>query len=106
MIPIARLPYSVQIQSKTTDDATVVPTETWTTVATIRADIQPLSVTRELEQRQYGVIEPGITRKMFCNLSDAVQKSRRVVCGSDVYEINYVAPYKGHVEALLKPVVT
>lgn len=106
MIPISRLPYSVQIQTKTVDDTAVVPTETWATVATIQADIQPLSVTRELEQRQYGIIEPGIMAKMFCDPTDAVQVARRVVHNTQTYEINYVAAYKGHIEALLKMVVT
>ena len=107
MIPNARLPCSVQIQEKTVaPDSIGMQVETWATAATIRADIQPLSVTRELEKKQYGIVEAGITAKMFCNPSGAVRLARRVVHGDKTYEINYVAAFRGHAEALLKPVVT
>ncbi len=104
MIPVMKLPYSVQIQAKTTGyEDEGIPIETWSTVATIRADIQPLG--GELAERQYGIVETGITSRMFCNPSDAVQLARRVVYDSKNYEIRYVAAYRGHYEVLLRPEV-
>lgn len=104
MIPVSRLPYTVEIQSKTTNyDSEGVPTESWSKAATIQADIQPLG--GELAERQYGIVETGITMRMFCNPSDAVQLARRVVCDSATYEIRHVADYRGHMEVLLRPVI-
>jgi head-tail adaptor len=104
MIPVSKLPYSVEVQSKTTSyDSEGVPTESWKKAATIRADIQPLG--GELAERQYGIVETGITSRMFCNPSDAVQLARRVVHDSRNYEIRYVAAYRGHMEILLRPEV-
>ena len=104
MIPVSRLPYTVEIQSKTTNyDDEGIPIETWTTAATIQADIQPLG--GELAERQYGIVETGITARMFCNPSDTVQLARRVVHDGKTYEIRYVAAYRGHYEVLLRPEV-
>ena len=104
MIPVSNLPYPVQIQAKTTGyDDIGMPIEAWETVATIRADIQPLG--GELAQREYGIIETGITSRMFCNPSDAVQLARRVVYDGNTYEIRHVAPYRGHMEVLPRLVV-
>lgn len=104
MIPLSKLPYTVEIQSKTIGyDEEGIPVETWETVATIRADIQPLG--GELAQKEYGIVETGITARMFCNPSDAVQLSRRVVHGGKTYEIRHVASYRGHMEVLLRPVI-
>jgi SPP1 family predicted phage head-tail adaptor len=104
MIPFSKLPCSVEIQSKTTNyDSEGVPTESWSKAATIQADIQPLG--GELAERQYGIVETGITSRMFCNPSDAIQEARRVVHDDKTYEIRYVAPYRGHMEALLRPVI-
>ena len=104
MIPVMKLPCSVQIQSKTTDyDEEGIPIETWTTAATIQADIQPLG--GELAERQYGIVETGITSRMFCNPSTDVQLARRVVYDSTTYEIRHVAAYRGHLEVLLRPVM-
>jgi head-tail adaptor len=104
MIPFSKLPCSVEIQSKTTNyDSEGVPTESWSKAATIRADIQPLG--GELAERQYGIVETGITSRMFCNPSDAVQLARRVVCDSTTYEVRHVAAYRGHMEVLLRPVI-
>lgn len=104
MIPVSRLPYTVEIQSKTTSyDSEGVPTESWSKAATIQADIQPLG--GELAQKEYGIVETGITMRMFCNPSDAVQLARRVVCDSTTYEIRHVADYRGHMEVLLRPVI-
>lgn len=103
MIPVSNLPYPVQIQAKTTGyDDIGMPIETWETVATIQADIQPLG--GELAQKEYGIVETGITSRMFCNPSDAVQLARRVHDGN-TYEIRHVAAYRGHYEVLLRPVV-
>ena len=104
MIPVSRLPYTVEIQSKTTSyDSEGVPTESWTKAATIQADIQPLG--GELAERQYGIVETGITSRMFCNPSTGVQLARRVVYDSTTYEIRHVAAYRGHMEVLLRPVI-
>lgn len=104
MIPVSKLPYSVEIQAKTTGyDDEGIPTQTWDTVATIRADIQPLG--GELAERQYGIVEIGITARMFCNPSTDVQLARRVVYDSTTYEIRHVADYRGHMEVLLRPVI-
>jgi len=104
MIPVSRLPYTVEIQSKTTNyDSEGVPTESWSKAATIQADIQPLG--GELVERQYGIVETGITSRMFCNPSTDVQLARRVVYDSTTYEIRHVAPYRGHMEVLLRPVI-
>lgn len=104
MIPVSKLPYLVQIQTKVTGyDDIGMPIETWETVATIQADIQPLG--GELAQREYGIVETGITSRMFCNPSDAVQLARRVVYDGNTYEIRHVAAYRGHMEALLRPVI-
>lgn len=123
MIPLSRLPYSVQIQAKgdSFDVGTQIyylsqvmvvedhendigmPVEVWITVGTIQADIQPLG--GELAQKQYGIVEAGITMRMFCNPSDEVQLARQVVWDGKTYEIRYVAPYRGHIEALLRPVM-
>ena len=104
MIPVSKLPYSVEIQSKTTSyDSEGVPTEAWKKAATIQADIQPLG--GELAERQYGIVEVGITARMFCNPSTDVQLARRAVYDSTTYEIRYVAAYRGHYEVLLRPEV-
>lgn len=104
MIPVSKLPYLVQIQTKVTGyDDIGMPIETWETVATIQADIQPLG--GELAQREYGIVETGITSRMFCNPSDAVQLARRVVYDGNTYEIRHVAAYRGHMEVLLRPVI-
>lgn len=104
MIPVSKLPYSVQIQAKTTGyDDIGMPIETWGTVATIQADIQPLG--GELAQREYGIVETGITSRMFCNPSTDVQLARRVVYDGNDYEIRHVAAYRGHMEVLLRPVI-
>lgn len=104
MIPVSKLPYSVEIQAKTTGyDDEGIPTQTWDTVATIRADIQPLG--GELAERQYGIVETGITSRMFCNPANAVQLARRVVHDGKTYEIRHVASYRGHMEVLLRPVI-
>lgn len=103
MIPVSKLPYSVQIQTKVTGhDDEGIPITTWNTVATIRADIQPLG--GELAERQYGIVEVGITARMFCNPNSAVQLARRVHDGN-TYEIRHVAAYRGHMEVLLRPVI-
>ena len=104
MIPVNQLPYPVEIQAKTTGyDGEGIPIETWETVATIQADIQPLG--GELAERQYGIIESGITSRMFCNPSNAVQLTRRVLHDGKTYEIRHVAAYRGHMEVLLRPVI-
>jgi SPP1 family predicted phage head-tail adaptor len=104
MIPFSKLPCSVEIQSKTTDyDSEGVPTESWSKAATIQADIQPLG--GELAERQYGIVETGITSRMFCNPSTDVQLARRVVYDSTTYEIRHVADYRDHMEVLLRPVI-
>jgi head-tail adaptor len=104
MIPVSNLPYPVQIQAKTTGyDDIGMPIETWETVATIQADIQPLG--GELAQREYGIVETGITSRMFCNQNDAVQLARRVVHDGNTYEVRHVAGYRGHMEVLLRPVI-
>lgn len=104
MIPVSKLPYSVEIQAKTTGyDDEGIPTQTWDTVATIRADIQPLG--GELAQKEYGIVETGITARMFCNPSNAVQLARLVVYDGNTYEIRHVAAYRGHMEVLLRPVM-
>ena len=104
MIPFSKLPYSVQVQSKTTSyDFEGVPVETWEKVTTINADIQPLG--GELAERQYGIVETGITSRMFCNPSTDVQLARRVVHDGRTYEIRHVAAYRGHVEVLLRPII-
>lgn len=104
MIPVSKLPYSVEVQSKTTSyDSEGVPTGTWATVATIRADIQPLG--GELAQREYGIVENGITSRMFCNPSTDVQLARRVVHDGKTYEIRHIAACRGHMEVLLRPEV-
>ncbi len=104
MIPISKLPCPVEIQAKTTGyDDIGMPVETWETVAIIQADIQPMG--GELAERQYGIVETGITSRMFCNPTDAVQLARRVVHDGKIYEIRYVAPYRGHMEVLLRPEV-
>ncbi len=104
MTPPSKLPYSVQIQAKTTGyDDEGIPIQTWETVATVRADIQPLG--GELAERQYGIVETGITSRMFCNPSNAVQLARRVVHDDKTYEIRHVAAYRGHMEVLLRPVI-
>jgi SPP1 family predicted phage head-tail adaptor len=105
MIPVSKLPYSVEIQAKTTGyDDEGIPIQTWETVATIRADIQPLG--GELAQKEYGIVEVGITARMFCNPSEAVQEARRVIYDGKTYEIRHVAAYRGHYEVLLRPEVT
>lgn len=104
MIPTSNLPYSVQIQAKATSyDDEGIPIETWQTVATIQADIQPMG--GELAERQYGIVETGITFRMFCNSPDAVQLARQVVHDGKTYEIRHVAAYRGHMEVLLRPVI-
>lgn len=104
MIPVSKLPCSVEIQSKTTSyDSEGVPTESWSKAATIQADIQPLG--GELAERQYGIVEVGITARMFCNPSNAVQLARLVVYDGNTYEIRHVAAYRGHMEVLLRPVM-
>lgn len=104
MIPVNQLPYPVEIQAKTTSyDSEGIPTEAWTKAATIQADIQPLG--GELAERQYGIVEVGITARMFCNPSTDVQLARRVVYDGNTYEIRHVAAYRGHMEALLRPVI-
>jgi hypothetical protein len=104
MIPVSKLPYPVQIQAKTTGyDDIGMPIETWGTVATIQADIQPLG--GELAQREYGIVETGITSRMFCNPSGAVQLARQVAHDGETYEIRHVAAYRGHMEVLLRPVI-
>lgn len=104
MIPVSKLPYTVEIQSKTIGyDEEGIPVETWKAVTTIRADIQPLG--GELAERQYGIVETGITSRMFCNPANAVQLARRVVHDGKTYEIRHVAAYRGHMEVLLRPEV-
>ena len=104
MIPVSKLPYLVQIQAKVTGyDDIGMPVESWETVATIQADIQPLG--GELAQKEYGIVETGITSRMFCNPSDAVQLARRVVYEGNTYEVRHVAVYRGHYEVLLRPVI-
>jgi head-tail adaptor len=104
MIPVSRLPYTVEIKYKSvTYDSEGVPSESWSKAATIQADIQPLG--GELAQKEYGIVETGITMRMFCNPSDAIQEARRVIHDGKTYEIRYVAPYRGHMEALLRPVI-
>jgi len=104
MIPLSKLPYSVQLQALTTTyDDVGMPVEAWKKAATIRADIQPLG--GELAERQYGIVEVGITARMFCNPSTDVQLARRVVYDSTIYEIRHVAAYRGHMEVLLRPVI-
>ncbi len=104
MIPVSRLPYTVEIKYKSvTYDSEGVPTESWSKAATIQADIQPLG--GELAERQYGIVEVGITARMFCNPSTDVQLARRVVHDGKTYEIRHVAAYRGHMEVLLRPVI-
>lgn len=104
MIPVNKLPYSVEIKYKSvTYDSEGVPSESWTKAATIRADIQPMG--GELAERQYGIVETGITSRMFCNPSADVQLARRVVHDGNTYEIRHVAAYRGHYEVLLRPEV-
>lgn len=99
------LPYTVTIQSKsTTYDDEGMPVTTWSDVATIQADIQPVG--GEIVQREYGITETGITRRMFYEVNAEVQNGRRVVHGSSTYEIRYVAEWRNHYEVLLKPVIS
>lgn len=97
-----RLPDTVMIQSATnTRDAEGMVVQTWATVATIRADVQPFG--GELAYMQYGITEAGITKRMFCEINSEVKVGRRVVVDGAAYEIRYVAQWRNHYEALLKP---
>lgn len=104
MIPAAKLPYEVEIQKKTISyDGEGIPAQSWSKAESIRADVQPLG--GELAERQYGIVETGITARMFCNPSDEVQTGRRVVHDGKTYEVRYVPPLRGHMEVLLRPVL-
>jgi head-tail adaptor len=104
MIPVFKLPYAVLVKAKTVSYSDIgLPTESWGTGSSIQADIQPIG--GEIAERQYGIIETGITARMFCNPSDDVQAGSRVEHGSDIYEIRHVARYRGHIEALLRGVI-
>lgn len=103
MIPALKLPHKVHIQAKTiTYNDIRMPVESWDTVAAINADIQPIG--GEIAEREYGIVEQGITLRMFCNYSSAVQLSRRVLFNGRAYEIRYIAAYRNHIEALLRVV--
>lgn len=103
MIPASKLPYTVLVKAKTvTYDDIGMPTESWGTGSSIQADIQPMG--GEIAQKDYGIVDTGITARMFCNPSDDVQAGSRVEHGSDIYEIRHVARYRGHIEALLRGV--
>ena len=103
MIPASKLPYSVLVKAKSVSYSDIgLPTESWGTGSSIQADIQPMG--GEIAERQYGIIETGITSRMFCNPSDDVQQGSRVVHGTEVYEIRHVARYRGHYEVLLRGV--
>ena len=103
MIPASKLPYSVLVKAKSVSYSDIgLPTESWGTGSSIQADIQPIG--GEIAERQYGIIETGITARMFCNPSDDVQAGSRVEHGTEVYEIRHVARYRGHYEVLLRGV--
>lgn len=103
MIPASRLPYTVLVKAKTVSYSDIgLPTESWGTGTSIQADIQPIG--GEIAQRDYGVVETGITARMFCDPSDDVKTGSRVEHGSDIYEIRHVARYRGHYEVLLRGV--
>lgn len=78
-------------------------TYTFSTLKTIKADLQPITLSAAT-LAEWGLTDLSAnSRKMFFQKDDAIQIGMRVVCNSETWEIRNINPWSIHYEALLTP---
>ena len=87
---------------------TGVATDSWASIATPNADIQPLDSNEILRTSEIGEVK-GSSHKIFFPNGTDIKPGDRVrgsgwSAGSDEYEVQYVMSDEGHVEVFAKKV--
>jgi len=99
------LRHSVVIQSRTASTGTEgEKTFSFATLKTIKADVQPSSMSPE-ELKAWGIVDTTANvRAMFYARDAAVRTAMRAVVDGETYEIRNINPWNIHDRALLVPV--
>lgn len=100
------LRHSVVIQQRVmATDGEGGHTYTYSTLKTIKADVQPISASPE-ELRAWGIVDIGANaRAMYFKKDPSIDTLQRVVYDGKAFEIRNINSWSIHDKALLVPVV-